>query len=289
MLGSVAPATTPAPTSFVIPGARSSSGRGAGSATLDQIARGVRATDDEERPVHLLVLTERTGGSAALLPGLEFLDHTVQDSPLEPSSLQALGRADVVLVDATVELRRAAGAARAASLHELAKPVLLVMPEGALAALKLTWGFDDWLLPQASPAELETRLRLVRDRALADAPQRAANVGDLVVDEDSYQVRLRGQPLDLTYKEFELIKALANSPNRVFTRDLLLQEVWGYDYFGGSRTVDVHIRRLRAKLGPEYEQMIVTVRGVGYKLVPPGQRQHRGPEDLDESERASAS
>ncbi len=184
-----------------------------------------------------------------------------------------------MLVDATQDLRQAAGATRAVSVHELDKPVLVVMSEGGLAALKATWGFEDWLLPQASPAELETRLRLVSERAAARRPQRAANVGDLVVDEDSYQVRLRGQPLDLTYKEFELIKALANAPNRVFTRELLLQEVWGYDYFGGSRTVDVHVRRLRAKLGPEYEQMIVTVRGVGYKLVPPGQRTHRGPEE----------
>ena len=233
--------------------------------------------------MHLLVLTERAGGSSSLLPGLEFLDHTVQDAPLEPESLQSLAACDLVLVDATADLRRAAGAARACSLHERARPVIVVMPEGGLAALKITWGFDDWILPQSSPAELETRLRLTRDRAQSEAPQRAANVGDLVVDEDSYQVRLRGQPLDLTYKEFELIKALANAPNRVFTRELLLQEVWGYDYFGGSRTVDVHIRRLRAKLGPEYEQMIVTVRGVGYKLVPPGQRLHRGPEDAEES------
>jgi DNA-binding response OmpR family regulator len=146
------------------------------------------------------------------------------------------------------------------------------MSEGGLAALKSAWGFDDWILPDASPAEIETRLRLVMDRMLAERGHRAASVGDLVVDEDSYQVRLRGQPLDLTFKEFELIKALAAAPNRVFTRELLLQEVWGYDYFGGSRTVDVHVRRLRAKLGPEYESMIATVRGVGYKLVPPGQR-----------------
>ena len=124
----------------------------------------------------------------------------------------------------------------------------------------------------ASPVEVETRLRLARARADAAQSSRAANVGDLTVDEESYQVRLRGQPLDLTYKEFELLKTLAQSPNRVFTRELLLQEVWGYDYYGGSRTVDVHIRRLRAKLGPEYESMIVTVRGVGYKLVPPGRR-----------------
>jgi len=241
--------------------------------------RGLRAHPSEETRVHLLVLTDRTGGGKSLLPALEYLDHTMQDAPMESHSLLGLGGSDIVLVDATQDLRQAAGATRAVSLHELDKPVLVVMSEGGLAALKATWGFEDWLLPQASPAELETRLRLVSERSAARRPQRAANVGDLVVDEDSYQVRLRGQPLDLTYKEFELIKALANAPNRVFTRELLLQEVWGYDYFGGSRTVDVHIRRLRAKLGPEYEQMIVTVRGVGYKLVPPGQRTHRGPED----------
>jgi DNA-binding response OmpR family regulator len=239
---------------------------------------GPRPTD-EEVGVHLLVLTERIGGGKSLLPALEYLDHTLQDAPLVPESLLGMNACDVVLVDATQDLRSAAGAARAASLHELAKPVLVVISEGGLAALKVTWGFDDWLLPHASPAEIETRLRLVRESAAGARPQRAANVGDLVVDEDSYQVRLRGQPLDLTFKEFELIKALANAPNRVFTRELLLQEVWGYDYFGGSRTVDVHVRRLRAKLGPEYEQMIVTVRGVGYKLVPPGQREGRGPVD----------
>jgi DNA-binding response OmpR family regulator len=229
--------------------------------------------------VHLLVLTDRPGGGKSLLPALEYLDHSLQDAPLSSGSLLGLGSCDVVVIDATQDLREGAAACRAASVHDLDKPVLVVMAEGGLAALKSTWGFDDWLQPFASPAEIETRLRLVRERAVASQPQRAANVGDLVVDEDSYQVRLRGQPLDLTYKEFELIKTLANAPNRVFTRDLLLQEVWGYDYFGGSRTVDVHVRRLRAKLGPEYEQMIVTVRGVGYKLVPPGSRVERGPVD----------
>lgn len=229
--------------------------------------------------MHLLVLTDRAGGGKSLLPALEYLDHTLQDAPMEQSSLLGLTSCEVVLVDATLDLRQAAGASRAVSLHELDKPVVVVISEGGLAALKHSWGFLDWLLPHASPAEIETRLRLAAERAAAERPQRAASVGDLVVDEDSYQVRLRGQPLDLTFKEFELLKALANAPNRVFTRDLLLQEVWGYDYFGGSRTVDVHVRRLRAKLGPEYESMIVTVRGVGYKLVPPGQRGPRGPMD----------
>ncbi len=231
--------------------------------------------------MHLLVLTDRPGGGKSLLPALEYLDHTLQDAPLSSGSLFGLSSCDLVVVDATTDLREAAGACRAASVNEMDKPILVVMSEGGLAALKSTWGFDDWLLPFASPAETETRLRLVQERAAAARPQRAANVGDLVVDEDSYQVRLRGQPLDLTYKEFELLKTLANAPNRVFTRDLLLQDVWGYDYFGGSRTVDVHVRRLRAKLGPEYEAMIVTVRGVGYKLVPPGQRGQRGIEEAE--------
>ena len=222
--------------------------------------------------MHVLVLTDRAGGGKSLVPALEYLDHTLQDAPLDTSSLAGISDCDLVLVDATTDLREAAGAARAAAVHDIERPVVVIISEGGLAALKFSWGFDDWLLPHASPAEVETRLRLALERAQANRPQRAASVGDLVVDEDSYQVRLRGQPLDLTYKEFELLKTLAASPNRVFTRDLLLQEVWGYDYFGGSRTVDVHIRRVRAKLGPEYESMIVTVRGVGYKLVPPGRR-----------------
>ena len=291
-LAPAAPATTPVPSDDVDPGrcrvrARFRSVPHNAPWSEPLLADGPGSTD-EETWLHLLVLTERSGGSAELLPGLEFLDHSVHDAPLQPDSLQAMRNCDVVLIDATADLRRAAGASRAASLQEPVRPVLVVMPEGGLAAIKVTWGFDDWLLPQASPAELETRLRLARDRASSEQPQRAANVGDLVVDEDSYQVRLRGEPLDLTYKEFELLKALANSPNRVFTRELLLQEVWGYDYFGGSRTVDVHVRRLRAKLGPEYEQMIVTVRGVGYKLVPPGQRTHRGPEDMVEEASAAS-
>jgi DNA-binding response OmpR family regulator len=87
------------------------------------------------------------------------------------------------------------------------------------------------------------------------------------VDEATYSAKLKGRVLDLTFKEFELLKYLAQHPGRVFTRAQLLQEVWGYDYFGGTRTVDVHVRRLRAKLGPEREALIGTVRNVGYKFV----------------------
>ena len=93
--------------------------------------------------------------------------------------------------------------------------------------------------------------------------------GEVVVDDASYTAKIGGRSLDLTFKEFELLKYLAQHPGRVFSRQQLLQEVWGYDYFGGTRTVDVHVRRLRAKLGPEHETLIGTVRNVGYRFVIP--------------------
>ncbi len=107
-----------------------------------------------------------------------------------------------------------------------------------------------------------------------DSPMEIRN-GDLSVDEATYSAKLKGRVLDLTFKEFELLKYLAQHPGRVFTRAQLLQEVWGYDYFGGTRTVDVHVRRLRAKLGPEHESLIGTVRNVGYRFVTPRSRRNR--------------
>ena len=108
------------------------------------------------------------------------------------------------------------------------------------------------------------------------------SVGDLTIEENSYIARLRGRPLELAYKEFELLKFLALHPGRVFTRQQLVTEVWGDDFLGGGRTVDVHVRRLRAKLGLEHEPLIGTVRGVGYKMVPP-------PRTLPRDESAGAS
>jgi len=93
--------------------------------------------------------------------------------------------------------------------------------------------------------------------------------GEVIIDESSYTAKIKGRVLDLTFKEFELLKYLAQHPGRVFTRSQLLQEIWGYDYFGGTRTVDVHIRRLRSKLGPEFEAIIGTVRNVGYRFAAP--------------------
>ena len=230
--------------------------------------------------MQLLILSHSPASAKSLLPALAFLDHAVitgslrADPHTERSSASSGGRPastiDIVVIDATSDLAAASSACRHIAASDDGVPVLVVVSTAGLAALKNSWGFDDWLLPEAQPAEVETRLRLLADRASAGSSTRAASIGELHIDEDTYIVRLRGRPLDLTFREFELLKYLATNPGRVFTRSQLLQQVWGYDYFGGTRTVDVHIRRLRAKLGPEYEQLIGTVRGVGYKLDPHG-------------------
>ncbi|AXV09462.1 GlnR-family transcriptional regulator [Euzebya pacifica] len=217
--------------------------------------------------MQLLVLIGGTGRPTELLPALEFLDHTLVAATLEPDSLTAAPDCEVIVVDATSNLAGASQTCRAAATSEVQRPILVVVGEGGLAALKPTWGFDDIILPKAGPAELETRIRLLAERESATGGN-VSRVGDLSIDENTYVVRLRGEPVDLTFREFELLSYLAANPGRVFTRSQLLAEVWGYDYFGGTRTVDVHVRRLRAKLGHDYDMMIGTVRGVGYKLDP---------------------
>ena len=126
-------------------------------------------------------------------------------------------------------------------------------------------------MESASPAELAARLRLLRSHTPTPAPlnEDRLEVGDLVIDVNAYTARIRGSIIDLTFKEFELLKFLALNQGRVLTREALLDEVWGEDYIGGSRTVDVHIRRLRAKLGTEHDHLIGTVRNVGYRLDAP--------------------
>ncbi|AUS81692.1 DNA-binding response regulator [Actinoalloteichus sp. AHMU CJ021] len=205
----------------------------------------------------------------AVLPALSLLPHWVQVAPPEPTTLIDRRSSDLILVDATTDL---AEARRLCALLEGAgseTPVVAIVGEGGLVALTEEWGVADFLLPTAGPAEVEARLRLVRGRGgrQRDGDGDVVAFGDLVIEEATYTARLRGRALELTYKEFELLKYLAQHAGRVFTRAQLLQEVWGYDFFGGARTVDVHVRRLRAKLGPEHEQLIGTVRNVGYKFV----------------------
>jgi DNA-binding response OmpR family regulator len=221
---------------------------------------------------HLLLLTNALVPSTDVLPALALLSHHVRIIPAEPAALIDQPAADAILVDARRELAAARSLCRMLRATGVSVPLLAVLTEGGLAGLTAEWGVDDVLLETAGPAEVEARIRLsIGSLALSagDDPVSAQiTAGNLVIDENTYSARIDGRVLDLTYKEFELIKHLAQHPGRVFTRAQLLQEVWGYDYFGGTRTVDVHVRRLRAKLGLEYEVLIGTVRNVGYRFVP---------------------
>ncbi|WP_247615602.1 response regulator transcription factor [Streptomyces tagetis] len=227
----------------------------------------------------LLLLTNALQPSAEVLPALGLLLHSVRVAPAEGPALIDAPGADVVLVDGRHDLPQVRGLCRLLHSTGPGSPLLLVVTEGGLAAVTADWGVDDVLLDTAGPAEVEARLRLAlgRRQIVDDSPTEIRN-GDLSVDEATYSAKLKGRVLDLTFKEFELLKYLAQHPGRVFTRAQLLQEVWGYDYFGGTRTVDVHVRRLRAKLGPEHESLIGTVRNVGYRFVTPekGERAERG-------------
>jgi len=127
--------------------------------------------------------------------------------------------------------------------------------------------FDDFCVAPFHPTELEARIRhlLAREPGVEIGPEMVHYEG-LMLNVETYQASIEGRPLDLTYMEYELLKFLSTNPGRVYTREVLLSQVWGYEYYGGARTVDVHVRRLRAKLGEEHAGLIQTVRSVGYKF-----------------------
>jgi DNA-binding response OmpR family regulator len=214
-----------------------------------------------------------------VLPALGLLPYTVKVLPAEGPALLESPPVDAVLVDGRTDLAKARDLGRLIRTLGTSSPTILLVTEGALPVVGFDWGYDDMLLVTCGPAELDARVRFAVERLRAGEPGEAeAHVirsGEVTIDEASYTARLGGRVLDLTFKEFELLKHLAQHPGRVFTREQLLQEVWGYDYFGGTRTVDVHVRRLRAKLGADHEQLIGTVRNVGYRFVlPPRQADH---------------
>ena len=206
---------------------------------------------------------------ASVLPAVDLLPMTIRSAPPEAASLVTAGPYDLVLLDARSDLAAARNLCRLLGSDGLAVPILAVVTEGGMVAIGPEWGVADVVLASAGPAEVHARLRLLAARNSAGGNSGLVSLGELTIEEDTYTARLRGRALELTYKEFELLKFLAQHPGRVFTREQLVTEVWGYDFFGGTRTVDVHVRRLRAKLGPEHESLIGTVRNVGYKMVPP--------------------
>lgn len=220
--------------------------------------------------MELLLLTADPAPES-VLPALSLLPHRVRIAAPEANAFLDARPHDAILVDARSNLVAARSLCRLLGKARADLPVIAVLSEDELVAVSGEWAVDDILLPGVSPAEVDTRLRLLRSRpdTCSGRGNGTLRLGELVLDEAAYSVRLRGRPLALTYKEFELLKYLAQHAGQVFSRAQLLQEVWGYDFHGGPRTVDVHIRRLRAKLGAEHEQMVGTIRNVGYQFLRP--------------------
>ncbi len=214
----------------------------------------------------LVLLSDRSADQ--VLPSLAATGLDVKVEHLSVDSLAHLPDLSpwAIVVDAVENPAHAHAVLRALAGAGSRLPLVVVVERRMIDRFPWAEMVEDFVLPDATSPELEVRLAIIRRRA-GGAGDDAIRLGKLHLSTETYQVTVDRRPLDLTYKEFELLRFLASRPGRVFTRAALLREVWGYDFYGGTRTVDVHIRRLRAKLGPEHEHLIETVRGVGYRAA----------------------
>lgn len=216
--------------------------------------------------IRIAFLTDRSPDEA--LPALAELLPDVKTESLSTASLgDVLSlEPELLLVDGAENPGQAHAVLRDLSEHPPQVPVVVVIERRDLERFRWDEVADDLLYPGAPEAEIRLRLAMLRRRT-GSGSATTVRLGPATLDTDAYRATVLGRLLDLTYKEFELLRYLAERPGRVFTRPALLREVWGYDFYGGTRTVDVHVRRLRAKLGPEHEGLIETVRGVGYRAA----------------------
>jgi DNA-binding response OmpR family regulator len=213
--------------------------------------------------LHVL-LSDRRAEEALPALGALLLDLKTEELSVAAVPEVLALRPEVLLVDAGDNPGQGHAVLRAVRDLDQAVPTVVVVERRDLERFPWETLADDLLYPGAPQAEIRVRVAMLRRRA-GGSTETVVRLGPLVLDVDSYAVTVAGRALDLTYKEFELLRFLAEHPGRVFTRPTLLREVWGYDFYGGTRTVDVHVRRLRAKLGPEHESLVETVRGVGYR------------------------
>lgn len=190
--------------------------------------------------------------------------------PAEPLFEQLLDRgADLLILDFTAASGDPVATVRALKKAQDMKhtPVVALVEAHETVDLDFSIGLEDFLVKSDTFEELHTRIRFVLWRLSKLDSEDTIRAGALTMNFASYQVAVSGEQLYLTYKEFELLRFLMTHRGRVFSRDALLRHVWGEEYLGGTRTVDVHIRRLRAKVGPQFDELIQTVRNVGYKMI----------------------
>jgi len=200
--------------------------------------------------------------SESILDGLLLAGATHVAAPELVPEERVINDADILLVELGDQpIRRLREVTRI--VEEIGLPVILAIALDQLALVDSTSGISDFITTPVDPLELRLRVQRLSKEEQAD---------DLVVFKDlelntlNYQATLASKPIDLTFMEYELLRFLVANPIRVWSREQLLSKVWGYDYYGGARTVDVHIRRLRSKLGEERASWITTVRSVGYRF-----------------------
>ena len=212
----------------------------------------------------ILFLTDRRPDE--VLPSVLSLGADVKAETLDADGLARVPdlAPDLIVADAGPDPERAFRVLSALRAAGGVPPILCLLTDPASHAWHEV--ADEVVVAGASEAEARLRIAMLRARA-GETGESVVRLGPVAMNADTYRVSAGSHSLDLTYKEFELLRFLATRPGRVFTRAQLLREVWGYDFYGGTRTVDVHVRRLRSKLGPELEHLIETVRGVGYRAA----------------------
>ena len=210
----------------------------------------------------MIVAVHPTECSEGVIDGLALGGATVTHAPDLVPEDRAINDSDLLLVELGDQpMRRLRELARI--VETIGLPVIVVVSTEHLALMEGAAGISDFLTSPVDPIELRLRLqRLTMSEAVDDL----VTFKDLELNPLNYQASLAGDPLDMTFMEYELLRFLMENPVRVWSREQLLSKVWGYDYYGGARTVDVHIRRLRAKLGEERSSWISTVRSVGYRF-----------------------
>ena len=193
---------------------------------------------------------------------MDFLFYPI--SPQEAEQELEKGKTQLVILD----LEQADPLLQWMKDHELTKeiPILWVLPRQKIQLFKPDRRVADWILSPVEPIELFCRIRQLFYQSQKIESHQKIQTDNLFVDFEKYEVKLDGELIALTYKEYELLKFLISNPGKVFTREVLLNKVWGYDYFGGTRTVDVHIRRLRSKIENAKHTYVETVRNIGYRF-----------------------